>query len=67
MKIRAAPIGLIGSILRKVPVPGKGREKAKESLFSLNFTASGPLYEPKVQLDMLDKFKPKKKKKRNSG
>jgi hypothetical protein len=62
MKIRTAPIGPMGSVLRKVPVAGKGLEKVRESLISLSFTARGPLYEPKVQLDMIDKLTPKKKK-----
>ena len=62
MKIRTAPIEPIGSVLRKVPVAGKGMENISKSLISLSFTASGPLYEPKVQLDLVDKLKPKKKK-----
>jgi hypothetical protein len=67
MKIRVAPMGPTGSVLRKIPVAGKGIEKASASLISLSFTASGPLYEPKVQLDMVDKLKLKKKKKKKQS
>jgi hypothetical protein len=45
----------------KVPFIGKKLEKAKESTFSLTFSARGPLAKPEVHLSPMDKFKPKGK------
>ena len=64
MKIKATtPTGTIGSLLGKVPVVGKGWDKTKKSILSLNFIAQGPISNPKVQLSAVDKLKPKREKK----
>ena len=59
MKIKAATIGPVGLVLPKVPVVGKELEKARESAFSLTFSASGPLDETKLHLSPLDRLKSK--------
>ena len=61
MKVKAATIGPAGLVLPKVPFIGKKLEKAKESTFSLTFSARGPLVKPEVHLSPMDKFKPKGK------
>jgi hypothetical protein len=64
MKIKATtPTGSIGSLLGKVPVAGKGWEKAKKSILSLSFIARGPILNPKVHLSAVERFKPERKKK----
>ena len=64
MKIKATtPTGSIGSLLLKVPVAGKGWDRAKKSVLSLSFIARGPISNPKVQLSAAERFKPERKKK----
>ncbi|MBW1839717.1 MAG: AsmA-like C-terminal region-containing protein [Deltaproteobacteria bacterium] len=64
MKIKATtPTGSIGSLLHKVPVAGKGWDRAKKSVLSLSFIARGPISNPKVQLSAVERFKPERKKK----
>ena len=68
MKIKATtPTGTIGSLLGKVPFAGKGWDKTKKSILSLNFIAQGPISNPKVQLSAVDKLKLKKKKKHSNA
>ena len=68
MKIKATtPTGSIGSLLGKVPVAGKGWEKAKKSILSLSFIARGPISNPQVHLSAVDRLKPKKKKKQSNA
>ena len=59
MKIKAATVGPVGLVLPKVPIVGKELEKARESAFSLTFSASGPLDEPKLHLSPMDSLKSK--------
>jgi uncharacterized protein involved in outer membrane biogenesis len=61
MKVKAATLGPVSLVLPKVPFIGKKLEKAKESTFSLTFSARGPLAKPEVHLSPMDRFKPKGK------
>ena len=61
MQIRAAPIGPVGLVLPKVPVVGKELEREKDYVFSLTFSARGPLSKPELHLSTVDKLKPKEK------
>jgi hypothetical protein len=61
MKARATPMGTIGSLVGKIPVLGKQIERLRDATLSFNFTVTGPLADPKVQLNAVEKLTPKKK------
>jgi hypothetical protein len=56
MKIRAMPLGSIGSVMDKVPVAGKQLKRAKESVLSTDFIARGPIGNPEVTVEAMEKF-----------
>jgi len=62
MKIKAATIGSVGLLLPKIPFVGKDLESARESVFSLTFSARGPLDEVKLRPLLMGKIKAKGKK-----
>jgi hypothetical protein len=61
MKIRATTIDLGGLVLPKVPLLGEVLEKARKSVFSINFYVDGPLADPELHLHPWHKHKPNEK------
>jgi uncharacterized protein involved in outer membrane biogenesis len=55
MRVRATPMGSIGSLMGKVPVAGKTLEKGKETVLSTDFIARGPISDPEVKLAVVEK------------
>ena len=60
MRVRATPLGSVGSLMGKVPLAGKTLEKGKETVLSTDFIARGPISNPEVKLAVVDKIKPGK-------
>ncbi len=59
MIVRAAPLGSVGSLMEKIPLAGDSLKKAKEAAISTDFIVSGPLSDPVVKLEAIDKAIPK--------
>ena len=61
MKVRATPIGTIGSLMRKIPFLGKQIERLRNATLSFSFNVTGPLADPNVQLTAVERLTPQKK------
>jgi hypothetical protein len=61
MKIRATPLGSVGSLVGKVPVAGQPLKKAKDTVLSTDLVARGPIGDPKVTIAVMEKFRPNSK------
>ncbi len=57
MKIRATPLGTIGSLVQKIPIAGKQLKKAKDAALSTDFIARGPISDPEVKLAVMEKLR----------
>ncbi len=58
MKIRATPLGAVGSLMGKVPIAGGVLKGTKETILSTDFVARGPIADPEVKLEAVDKLLP---------
>lgn len=61
MKIRATPLGFVGSLMGKAPIVGGVLKGTKEAILSTDFVARGPIAHPDVKLAAVDKLLPGKK------
>jgi hypothetical protein len=61
MKVRATPIGTIGSLVGKIPIIGKQIERLRNATLSFSFNVTGPLADPHVQLTAVERLIPQKK------
>ena len=60
MIVTATPLGSVGSLMEKVPLAGEALKKAKETTIKTDFIVRGPLSDPEVKLQAVDKLMPKK-------
>jgi hypothetical protein len=51
MKVQAIPLATVGALMGKVPLVGKGIDKAKRAVFSYKFNVTGPITEPEAELE----------------
>ena len=51
MKVQAIPLATVGALMGKVPLVGKGIDKAKRAVFSYKFKVTGPITEPEAELE----------------
>lgn len=58
MIVRAAPLGSVGSLVEKIPLAGGTLNRAKEAAISTDFIVCGPLSDPDVKLEAMDKVLP---------
>jgi hypothetical protein len=61
MKVRATPIGTIGSLVGKIPIIGKQIQRLRNATLSFSFNVTGPLADPHVQLTAVERLTPNKK------
>jgi hypothetical protein len=61
MKVRATPIGTIGSLVGKIPIIGKQIDRLRNATLSFSFNVTGPLADPNVQLTAVERLTPQKK------
>jgi uncharacterized protein YhdP len=57
MKIRATPLGTIGSLVKKIPIAGGKLKKAKDAALSTDFFARGPISDPEVKLAVIEQLR----------
>lgn len=62
MKTKVTNIGPVSLVLSKVPFIGNELEKARKTVFLINFNVDGPLADPELHLYPWHKHKPKEKK-----
>jgi uncharacterized protein YhdP len=51
MKVQAIPLATVGTLMGKVPLVGKGLDKAKRAVLSYKFNVTGPITEPEAELE----------------
>jgi hypothetical protein len=61
MRVKATPLGTIGSILRKTPLVGRQIERLRKTTLSFSFNVTGSFDDPNVQLTEVESINPKKK------
>ena len=61
IRVKATPIGTIGSLLRKTPLVGRQIERLRKTTLSFSFNVTGPIDDPNVQLTAVKRLNPKKK------
>ena len=60
MRVKATPIGTIGSLLRKTPLVGRQIERLRKAILTFNFNVTGSFGDPNVQLTEVESLNPKK-------
>jgi hypothetical protein len=60
MKAQAIPLATVGALMGKVPLVGKGLDKAKRAVLSYKFKITGPITEPEAELDSTEKVEVEK-------
>ena len=61
MKAQAIPLATVGALMGRVPLVGKGLDKAKRAVLSYKFKVTGPITEPKAELEATEKVEPVEK------
>jgi len=58
MKVQAIPLASVGALMGKVPLVGKGLDKAKRAALSYKFKVTGPLTKPEAELHSTEEVNP---------
>ena len=61
MKVQAIPLSTVGVLMGKVPLVGKSLDKVKRAVLSYKFNVTGPITEPKAELESTEEVEMEEK------